>query len=61
MKNLTKSEINKLTKALEMIKKAELLIESVKSTNEKIKYDGNSNILDSRVYGSISILKKYIS
>ena len=61
MKTLTAKEIAKLQKALKMIKDAEMLIESVKSTNEKIKYHGNANALDARVSGSISILEGYIS
>lgn len=61
MKTLTTKELVKLQKALKMLKDAELLIESVKSTNDKIKYHGNANSLDSRLSGSISIVEGYVS
>lgn len=60
MKTLTSKESAKLSKALKLMKEAELLIESVKSSNDKIKYHGNANILDSRLSGSISILEGYL-
>lgn len=61
MKTLTSKEAAKLAKALKMIKAAELLIESVKSTNNAVKYHGNATALDARVSGSISILESYVS
>ena len=53
---MTAKEIKKLQKALELVKKAELLVDSVVKTSDSFKYDGNTTILLNRISGVISIL-----
>jgi hypothetical protein len=53
---MTAKELKKLEKALELVKKAEELIESVVKTSDSFKYDGNTTILRNRITGVINIL-----
>jgi hypothetical protein len=53
---MTTQELKKLQKALELVKKADLLIEDVVKSSDKFKYDGNTNALRNRIQGVINIL-----
>jgi hypothetical protein len=53
---MTTKEIKKLQKALELVKKAESLIEQVVRSSESFKYDGNTTILRNRISGVVDIL-----
>ena len=54
---MTTQEQKKLKKALELVKKANELIESVVKSSNSFKYDGNTTILINRLSGVISILE----
>lgn len=54
---MTTKEIKKLQKALELVKKADELIESVVKSSNDFKYDGNTTILRNRISGVIQILE----
>lgn len=56
MKTLTKSEQKKIIKAQTLITKAVFLLNSVDQTNEEFRYDGNRNILFSRIDGAKDII-----
>ena len=58
MKTLTKSEATKIAKAKELISKAIELLNSVNSTNQEFKYDGNTNSLFNRLQGAKDIIEE---
>lgn len=54
---MTTQELKKLQKALELVKKANELIESVVKSSDSFRYDSNTNILRNRLSGVIDILE----
>jgi hypothetical protein len=50
----------KLQKALELIKKADELIQQVKKSNDSFRYSSNINILDNSLTQVIDVLKDEI-
>lgn len=56
MKTLTKAEQKKMIKAQTLITEALFLLNSIDQSNEEFRYDGNRNILFSRLDGAKSIV-----
>ena len=58
---MKKSELNKLKKALEMMKKAQDIVNQVSNSCSEFRYSSNANFRDSRIEAAVSILETEIN